>query len=78
MERIKLDADLVRKLLEPQSPIEVCDESGTVVGFFSPKLDESQYVDVGPMISEEELERRANSKGPRYSTAEVLHRLKSL
>jgi hypothetical protein len=75
MNRINLDAAMVEKLLGPMQPVEVCDESGNVIGFFSPKMDASQFEDVGPQISDEEIERRLNSKERRYSTAEVLRRL---
>ena len=77
MSRITLDADQIQKLMEPREPVEVCDPSGAVIGFFSPMADATHFVDNDP-ISEEELERRANSNGPRFKPDEVLRRLKSL
>jgi hypothetical protein len=75
MNRITLDAAMIEKLLAPMQPVEVCDESGTVIGFFSPKMDASQFEDEGLGISDEEIERRLNSNERRYSTAEVLRSL---
>jgi hypothetical protein len=78
MSRITLDAALIEKLREPMETVEVCDPSGTVVGLFTPKIDPSEYEDVGPPISDEEMRRRIESKEARYSTAEVIHYLRSL
>jgi hypothetical protein len=78
MDRIVLDAVLVEKLRANDQTVELIDESGTVIGLFTPKIDPDDYEGLGPDISEEELQRRMNSKEPRYSTADVLRHLERL
>lgn len=64
MTQILLDEVLRKKLLELRQPLELCDESGRVVGRVTP---------VEPQLSEEELQRREQE--PEFSTAEVLAQL---
>jgi hypothetical protein len=78
MTQIILDANLSSKLNELTQSVELCDPSGRVLGQFIPMLDMSQWEPISPDISEEELERRANSSENRYTTAEVLTRLKKM
>ena len=76
MTQIILDAGLRSKLLDLRQPLELCDESGTVLARLVPVLDQSQYEAVEPHISPEELQRRREE--PDYSTAEVLAYLENL
>ena len=78
MDRITLDSALVGKLRQAISSIDVCDEDGNVIGFFTPRIDSSEYENIELDISDEELQRRINSKEPRYTTAQVLRHLESL
>ena len=78
MDRIVLDSALVERIRASLQSVEVYDSDGKVVGLFVPKIDPSEYEDVGPQISEEEIRRRIESKEPRYSTAEVLRYLETL
>ena len=78
MTRILLDAALRSKLRDLAEPLELCDDSGRVVGKVIPTPDFSQYEPLEPQISEEELDRREQAGERRYSTAEVLARLESL
>jgi hypothetical protein len=59
-------------------PVELCDESGKVLGRFIPKIDLSEWEPISPDISEEELRRREQSNEKRYTTAEVIAYLESL
>jgi hypothetical protein len=65
MTKIVLDASTRNKLLDLAQPLELCDESGKVLGVFTP------VVRPEPTISEEELDRR-EEETESYSTAEVL------
>jgi len=76
--KIILDAALVERLRQSDETVELCDPEGNVVGLFTPKINPDDYEEVGPPISEEELQRRINSKERRYTTAEVLRYLKGL
>ena len=78
MTRITLDADLRSRLLNLRQPLELCDESGRVVGRLFPAIDLAEYEACEPPISEEELRRRENSGEQRYSTAQVLAHLEQL
>lgn len=77
MGKIVIDAVLREKLQTVTQPVELCDESGQVLGRYIPALDLSQYEPWEPQISEEELQRREKSE-KWYTTAEVLAHLKSL
>jgi hypothetical protein len=68
--RITLDAETLHKLLATLQSVEVCDESGEVVGVFQPRLDPAKY-DLEPKISEEELRRRMNDPRPGRTWAEI-------
>jgi hypothetical protein len=78
MTQIMLDEAACRKLAQAGQIVEVCDPAGRVVGRFVPLIDLSQWEPVTPEISEEELERRANSNAKRYTTDEVLDYLRKL
>ena len=69
MSRIVSDATLHEKLAHVLQPVELCDREGHVLGRYI--LDLSQY-DLEPEITEEELCRREQAGGKRYTTAEVL------
>jgi hypothetical protein len=74
--RIVLDAELIEKLRASMQTVEVYDRGGNVVGLFTPKIDLSEYEELGPEISDEELLRLADSNEPRYPASEVLRRLR--
>jgi hypothetical protein len=78
MNTITLDPALLEKLLASMQSVDVCDETGKIVGRFTPKIDPNDYRAVGPEISDEELTRRINSKEPRIPGSEVLSRLVNL
>jgi hypothetical protein len=78
MTRIRLDADLRKRLNNLSEPLELCDESDRVVARVLPAVDPSLYEDLEPKISNEELQRRKQNKGKTYTTAEVLAHLERL
>jgi hypothetical protein len=76
MTRITLDVDMRKKLLNLTEPLDLCDETGRVLGTYIP-LPTATDDDYGePPISEEELRRI--SKEPGYTTDEVIAYLESL
>jgi hypothetical protein len=77
MMRVVVDAVLRSKLHGLTEPLELCDESGQVLGHVVPTLDLSQYEPWEPSFSEEELQRMGKS-GKWYTTEQVLAHLKSL
>jgi hypothetical protein len=77
MTQVIVDETLRNKLHNLTQPLELCDESGRVLGRVYPTLDLSQYGPLEPQISKEELQRRKKSD-KWYTTAEVLDYLKRL
>ena len=78
MTRVIIDQALRAKLHDLAEALVLCDEHGNVFGHFVPMVDLAQWEPESPGINEEELDRRAQSKERRYSTAEVLARLEEL
>jgi len=58
------------------APVELCDETGRVVGMFVPTVDYAAVERARPPLSDEELDRRNVSTS--YTTSEVLARLEKL
>jgi hypothetical protein len=78
MKRIVLDAELRAKLLDLSQPLELCDESGQVLGRVFPVEPLSEFDLWEPPYNEEELRRLEKSNERRYSTAELLEHLRAL
>ena len=57
MRKVALDRETLRKLRDLRDDLELCDESGNTLGYFSPVADRSLYEGVDSPISEEELDR---------------------
>jgi hypothetical protein len=77
MTQIILDSSTSSKLHNLTQPVELCDSEGRILGKFVPQIDMSEWEPVTPDISEEELDRRAQSEDW-YTTEQVLAHLKSL
>ena len=73
MTRITVSGELGRQLTDVQSCIELCDDAGHTIGYFTPAVE----ILPGPSISNEELDRRENCESI-YRTEEVLARLRKL
>jgi hypothetical protein len=74
MTKLKLPGDIGRQLTASQQCIELCDEAGQTIGFFTPATDPAL---LDPQISEEELDRREREDRT-YSSSEVRARLRGL
>ena len=75
MTRLTLDAATSGKLGDVTQCVELCDESGRTLGYFTP-ADRSDYAGVQPLISDEELDEREQEKGGR-SLREILTELEN-
>jgi hypothetical protein len=73
MQKVILDRDTRSKLANLEQCLELYDESGRIVGYFTPVVPERLECP----YSEEEL-RRSSQETETYSTAEVLHFLENL
>ena len=71
MMKITVDDVLRTKLHNLDSPLELCDESGRVLGHFTPAVDHAMYEGVQSPTSEQELRRRSQQGGGR-SLTEIL------
>ena len=78
MNQITLDPTLSKQLHGLGQVVELCDPSGQVLGRFVPVVDLNEWEPLSPVVSEEELDRRASSKEKRYTTSEVLAHLEKL
>lgn len=81
MKRISIDEELRRKLLNLDNDLELCDEEGKVLARVvrsTPGTDLDSWVPLTPEISPEEIQRRLNSNEPRYTTEQVIAKLRSL
>jgi hypothetical protein len=78
MSKMTINRETAAQLRGVRDHVSLCDDSGTVLGYFIPAADRSMYEGVEPPISKEELDRRSREPGPRYTTAEVLERLRRL
>ncbi len=76
MTRVVVDEVLRSRLHNLTQPLELCDESGRIVGRVFPAADVSDYDLWQPPITEEETQRLLREK--RYTTAEVLAHLEEL
>jgi hypothetical protein len=78
MAPIILDANLARQLSQLGQPVELADTSGKVIGRFVPEVDASEWEQLTPDVSEEELDRRESANEKTFTTAEVIKHLESL
>jgi hypothetical protein len=74
MVRVTIDEAFLSKLGGLDSPLELCDETGRVVGHFIPQQDRSIYEGVECPVSDEELERRLSEDTER-PLDDILHDL---
>ena len=77
MSRIVLDLATLNKLAGLGQCAELCDPSGTTIGFFTPLAASSPDGSLQPQISDDELQRR-ETEDPTYSTDEVKAHLEKL
>ena len=71
MNRVVVDPATLAKLRDVRQALELCDETGRVVGHVVPTVEHSQYAELEPRISEDELDRRERIRGGR-SLADIL------
>jgi len=76
MTRVIVDPVTRAKLVNVRQPLELCDDSGNVLGQFIPVVDESGRPDSVPQVDDEELDRRERQGGGR-PLAEILSNLGS-
>jgi hypothetical protein len=74
MTKLTLTGDIGRQLTATHDCVELCDEVGRTIGFFTPISEGSPR---GPRVSDDELARREREE-PTYSTREVLDHLRAL
>ena len=65
MTRVTLDNETVARLHNLQENLEVCDQTGRLLGYFVPTGDKAMYAQVDGQVSEAELDRREADEGGR-------------
>jgi len=71
MNKVIIDRATHAKLADLTESAEIQDETGRILGYYTPAHDRSLYEAVEPPISEEELDRREQEGGGR-TLAEIL------
>lgn len=71
MNRLTVDKVMQAKLQNVDKPVEICDLSGHILGYFTPVVDSKLYKEVHSPTSESELQRRSQVDGGR-PLAEIL------
>jgi len=71
MTKVVVDPATRAKLLDARNPMELCDDSGHVLGHFIPIAADSTQLSLDPQVSDEELDRREREGGGR-SLREIL------
>jgi hypothetical protein len=71
MSSVVLDSKALEQLREAEGRVEVRDEAGQLVGYFTPRIDRALYDSVEVPVSDEELRERAQKGGGR-TLAEIL------
>lgn len=74
--RIPIPADLKALLLNQTTPVELVDDDGNVVGYYTPPSSAPQPGEEWP--TGEEIAAKAKSAKRWYTTAEVIAHLRSL
>jgi hypothetical protein len=72
MIRIVLDSEQAKTIAESHETVELCDESGKVLGVVNPAISPDELLQIA------EIKRRMTRNQPRYTTAEVLEHMEKL
>jgi len=78
MSPIVISDSLLAQLRQVDQPVDLCDETGRVIGAFVPRVDPADWEPIGPEISDEELLARVHSNERKYTTAELFEHLRRL
>jgi hypothetical protein len=65
MSELIVDSAMLDKLRQVNERIEIRDPAGELVGYFTPRVDQTLYQSVEIPVSDEELRRRAAKGGGR-------------
>ena len=65
MNRVVVDPVTLAKLRDAWQTLELCDDSGRVVGRFVPLVEPAVRAKLEPQVTEEELDRRERAGGGR-------------
>ena len=80
MTRVTIDAHIRKILLDFSKPLELCDESGSILGKLipaKPDIADDDWIDLTPDLTDEELEKEIDS-GEGYSTQELIAEIKRM
>jgi hypothetical protein len=76
MKRVFIDDAVAQPLAESADAVQVCTQSGKILGYFTPTCDSSIYNELESPCSEEELRDRIREGGGR-PLADILRDLES-
>jgi hypothetical protein len=81
MTRVMVNADVQKVLLNFTKPLELCDESGSILGKlipFKPDIAADDWIDLTPDETDEEIQRAIDSGEETYSTQDLIDQIKKL
>ena len=81
MTRVMVDAEVRKVLLNFTRPLELCDESGSILGKLiptRPDIDADEWIDLTPDETDEEIQRAIDSGEETYSTQDLIDQIKKL
>jgi hypothetical protein len=81
MTRVTIDVEVRKALLNFTKPLELCDESGTILGKLIPTKSDmtaDDWIDLTPDETDEEIQRAIDSGEETYSTQELIDKIKKM
>ena len=81
MTRVMVDAQVRKVLLNFTKPLDLCDESGSILGKLiptKPDMAEDDWIDLTPDETDEEIQRAIDSGEETYSTQELIDQIKKM
>jgi hypothetical protein len=81
MTRVIIDPEVRKVLLNFTKPLDLCDESGSILGKLIPTkpiTDTDDWIDLTPDETDEEIQRAIDSGEETYSTDELIGQIKKM
>ncbi|HJQ81003.1 MAG TPA: hypothetical protein VJ828_13670 [Lacipirellulaceae bacterium] len=81
MTRVTIDEEIRKVLLNFTKPLELCDETGSILGKLiptKPDVAADDWIDLTPDETDEEIDRAIDSGEETYSTHDLIDQIKKM
>jgi hypothetical protein len=81
MTRVTIDNEIRKVLLNFTKPLELCDETGSILGKLiptKPDVAAHDWIDLTPDETDEEIDRAIDSGEETYSTQDLIDQIKKM